>query len=96
MYHKTYPDRVEDEGDARWAGPEGVRAVGRLCWQRRAKMQAGKGKEDRDGWWDKLGLMESREFVILSPCLSKFTDRHYFAFIFMLLQTSNRHLKKTS
>lgn len=59
MYHKTYPDRVEDEGDARWAGPEGVRAVGRLCWQRRAKMQAGKGKEDRDGWWDKLGLMES-------------------------------------
>ncbi|KAE8541589.1 hypothetical protein D1P53_001757 [Cryptococcus gattii VGV] len=55
----AYPDRVKDEDDARWAGPEGVRAAGRLCWQRRAKIQARKGKEDGDGWWDKLSLMES-------------------------------------
>lgn len=64
MYHKAYPDRVKDEGDARWVGPEGVRAAGRLCWQRRAKIQARKGKEDGDGWWDKLSLMESREFYL--------------------------------
>lgn len=64
MYHKAYPDRVKDEGDTRWAGPEGVRAAGRLCWQRRAKIQARKGKEDGDGWWDKLSLMESREFYL--------------------------------
>ncbi|KIR27800.1 hypothetical protein I309_03427 [Cryptococcus deuterogattii LA55] len=64
MYHKAYPDRVKDEGDARWAGPEGVRVAGRLCWQRRAKIQARKGKEDGDGWWDKLSLMESQKDVM--------------------------------
>nr|ODN93342.1 hypothetical protein L203_00613 [Cryptococcus depauperatus CBS 7841] len=52
MYFKTYPGRLTTEGDTeevQWAGSEGVRLLGRICWRRREERSRSGGI---DGVWE--------------------------------------------
>lgn len=73
MWARAYPDRARAGGDVSWVMNEGVRALGRMCWRRRAE-RAGGGKDadwvswamtaaKADGQWTQVANMESRELL---------------------------------
>ncbi|WVQ83738.1 hypothetical protein IAT38_005882 [Cryptococcus sp. DSM 104549] len=65
MYLKTYPSRAGDEGDVRWAGPDGVRALGRMCWGRVRERGSNGGKDGL--WWKRIAAMESHTKTLPEP-----------------------------
>ncbi|KAK8853484.1 hypothetical protein IAR55_004191 [Kwoniella newhampshirensis] len=62
MYFRSFPTKKEDGTDVEWAGPEMVRALGRMIWKRKDERLKNGGKDG--DWWNRIASMESHRRIV--------------------------------
>ncbi|WWD19917.1 hypothetical protein CI109_104389 [Kwoniella shandongensis] len=82
MYFRSYPSKKDDGTNVEWAGPDMVRALGRMIWRRKEE-RSKNGGQDSD-WWKKIAAMESHVKILPEKELMRIGQqiqhlRHYLA-----------------